>query len=325
MRFLRFGTTLLSVAALLSSTAQALDIVLSNDDGWAELNIRELYNALTAENHSVVISAPAYDNSGKGSKDKPPTYLRAPGEFNSLPFGAPPTGFNQSQPRFNYVNSYPATSMKHGIDVVAPKFFDGNKPDLAVAGVNVGRNMGIGDTFSGTYGCALMADSMGVPAIAFSAGTGDQISWETTPVPMYVQLYSDLAVKIIDTLVANEQPWMNPGTFIAVNFPRVGSECPHWGAVENPQCTKVEDFKFILTSANSWGRWFPKDVFTCGAKTLPNDVWIMDTLMRKEDGCYVTITVMNRSRFNADPPEQSTVKENLRSILSCLPDSKGPL
>ena len=46
--------------ALLPLTTTATNIVLSNDDGSAEINIRAFYNALTAAaGDSVVLSAPA--------------------------------------------------------------------------------------------------------------------------------------------------------------------------------------------------------------------------------------------------------------------------
>lgn len=57
----------LAVLALLPLTIHAINIISSNDDGWAELNIRTLYNALTAADHSVVISAPAENQSGTGN------------------------------------------------------------------------------------------------------------------------------------------------------------------------------------------------------------------------------------------------------------------
>ena len=56
---------LLSVA-LLPLTTRATNVVLSNDDGWAEINIRTLYNTLTAAGDSVVLSAPAENESGTG-------------------------------------------------------------------------------------------------------------------------------------------------------------------------------------------------------------------------------------------------------------------
>ena len=51
---------------LLPSAAQGVNVVLSNDDGWAEINIRSFYNALTAVGNSVVLSAPADNKSGTG-------------------------------------------------------------------------------------------------------------------------------------------------------------------------------------------------------------------------------------------------------------------
>lgn len=83
----------------------AANIVLSNDDGWAEINIRQFYYALTNAGNSVIISAPADNKSGTGSADLPATTRLTPCEFNSCPAGSPAEGFNSSMKRFNYVNS----------------------------------------------------------------------------------------------------------------------------------------------------------------------------------------------------------------------------
>lgn len=52
---------------LLFSVAEAKNIVLSNDDGWAEINIRVFYDLLTKAGNSVVLSAPADNKSGTGT------------------------------------------------------------------------------------------------------------------------------------------------------------------------------------------------------------------------------------------------------------------
>jgi 5'/3'-nucleotidase SurE len=52
---------------LLSFISSTPKILLTNDDGWAEVNIRALYQSLTAAGNSVVISAPAVDKSGTGN------------------------------------------------------------------------------------------------------------------------------------------------------------------------------------------------------------------------------------------------------------------
>lgn len=46
--------------------AHAVNIVSSNDDGWAEVNIRALFESLGDAGHSVVVSAPAENQSGTG-------------------------------------------------------------------------------------------------------------------------------------------------------------------------------------------------------------------------------------------------------------------
>ena len=52
--------------AFLPLASRATNVVLSNDDGWAEINIRAFYNSLTAVGDSVVLSAPAENESGTG-------------------------------------------------------------------------------------------------------------------------------------------------------------------------------------------------------------------------------------------------------------------
>jgi broad specificity polyphosphatase/5'/3'-nucleotidase SurE len=57
-------SVLLLAASVLS--ARAANIVLSNDDGWAEINIRTLFNILQAAGENVVLSSPAENESGTG-------------------------------------------------------------------------------------------------------------------------------------------------------------------------------------------------------------------------------------------------------------------
>ena len=51
---------------VLPLVTQAANIVLSNDDGWAEINIRTLFDVLTDAGENVVLSAPALNKSGTG-------------------------------------------------------------------------------------------------------------------------------------------------------------------------------------------------------------------------------------------------------------------
>jgi len=54
------------LATLLPFRILAANILLSNDDGWAKINIRLFYDALTIAGNSVVLSAPAENKSGTG-------------------------------------------------------------------------------------------------------------------------------------------------------------------------------------------------------------------------------------------------------------------
>ena len=56
-----------TLLALLSAVAvEAIRIIQSNDDGWAELYLRSFNDALNAAGHDVVLSGPADNQSGRG-------------------------------------------------------------------------------------------------------------------------------------------------------------------------------------------------------------------------------------------------------------------
>lgn len=60
------ATCLLVFCSAFAAAANTARIVQSNDDGWAEKNIRVLNEALVAAGNDVVLSAPADNESGRG-------------------------------------------------------------------------------------------------------------------------------------------------------------------------------------------------------------------------------------------------------------------
>ena len=48
----------------------AANIVMSNDDGWAEINVRTFYDTITAAGNSAFISSPAENESGTGENPR---------------------------------------------------------------------------------------------------------------------------------------------------------------------------------------------------------------------------------------------------------------
>lgn len=296
---MRFASLAFSLMPLL---AKATNVVLSNDDGWAEINIREFYYALTNGGDSVVLSAPSENESGTGSSDAPATPLTEPCEFNSCPTGSPAEGNNASMPRFNYVNSYPVTSMRYGIQTLSAKYF-GGAPDIAVAGFNVGANLGTTVLISGTVGAATEASKEGIPGIAFSGTTGSQTAWNT-PVQTYQTVYADLSTNVTQTLVASGKPYLLSNIWLNVNFP----------AVSGSTCSSPKDFKFVLSRINTANGSTPPDVKTCGSTRLPTETSVVDTA-----GCYASISVgVATTKADASAANQAVVLGKLKSILSCL-------
>lgn len=55
------------LAAFALPFTHGIRIIQTNDDGWAEGNLRVLNDALNAMGHQVVLSAPAENQSGRGN------------------------------------------------------------------------------------------------------------------------------------------------------------------------------------------------------------------------------------------------------------------
>ncbi|KAK5169106.1 uncharacterized protein LTR77_006415 [Saxophila tyrrhenica] len=302
---------------LMPLAAQAVNVLQSNDDGWAEKNLRVFYYSLVDAGFDSIISAPAENQSGRSSLDAPPTEVDDGCEFNSCPPGSPPTGRNESMPRFNaqkgeeelidpqYVNSYPVTAMKYGINTLSEEFF-GGEPDIAVAGPNVGSNLGIITQFSGTVGAAVEAVKQGIPAIAFSGSSGSQTAWNA-PLETYMSTYADLSTTLTQAVVNSGTPYLPGDVFLNVNYPEIGDNC-----------RKPSDFKFVLSRVNIAVPFVtPDDVETCGNDgRLPNERDVIGT-----DGCYASVSVGDANdKTTAGIKAQRVVLGKLQSILSCLPE-----
>ena len=59
---------LLTLCSLLPLAVCCTKVVLSNDDGWAEKNVRTFYDDLVAAGDNVILSAPADNESGTGMR-----------------------------------------------------------------------------------------------------------------------------------------------------------------------------------------------------------------------------------------------------------------
>ncbi|MGL1956123.1 MAG: 5'/3'-nucleotidase SurE [Colwellia sp.] len=123
-----------------------MNILLSNDDGVHALGIKVLYQELV-KLFNVTVVAPDRDCSGASNSLTLLNPLRA----QTLDNG------------FTSVNGTPTDSVHLGCSQLLAK-----QPDLVVAGINKGANLGDDTLYSGTVAAATEGRHMGMPAIAVS-------------------------------------------------------------------------------------------------------------------------------------------------------------
>jgi hypothetical protein len=239
--------------------------------------------------------------------DFPPLPRTSPCEFDSCAGNGQTVGSNATDANLNWVNSFPVTAIKYGINTVAPKIFGAaNKPEFAVTGPNVGSNLDIQVPFSGTVGAATFAVSAGIPAIAFSGSTGDPTAFNAST-PLYSQIYADLATNLTHAVLASGKPYLPAGVYLNVNFPDVAQG----------KCDAMQDFKFVLSRiVPHVPIIMPDDVKTCDGGSLPSERSVVDNT----SGCFVSVSVGNaKTKFDASPENQMAVLNKLKGMLSCLP------
>ncbi|HEX8955712.1 MAG TPA: 5'/3'-nucleotidase SurE [Burkholderiaceae bacterium] len=121
-------------------------ILISNDDGYLAPGLAALADSLAAIAEVTVI-APEGNRSGSSNSltlDRPLSLQRAPNGFY-------------------FVNGTPSDCIHLALTGLLPE-----RPDLVVAGINQGQNMGDDTLYSGTVAAATEGYLFGVPAIAFS-------------------------------------------------------------------------------------------------------------------------------------------------------------
>jgi 5'/3'-nucleotidase SurE len=204
-------TLALGLAAVwLPRSALALDILLTNDDGFDSPGITALHTALSDAGHNVTVVAPATQQSGKGGSINTEVFEFTPG-----------VGLMQLTNRGGNVWSLagsPVDSVKAGLDVVLKNY----PPDLIVSGLNFGENIGKpGSNASGTEGAALMGTFRGIPSIA---GSVQLLIQESPGFPSTVAAFAPAAafmVSAIATLEAANGSQVLPShiRMLNVNFP----------------------------------------------------------------------------------------------------------
>jgi len=210
-----------ALAGLVARPAGALDILLTNDDGYTAPGILALRTAFCAAGHAVTLVASTTNQSGRGgalntgafSSGSAMALTRVSSDVCGAVYSlAPPTGVGS-------FGGTPVDAANTGLDVVLA----GNPPDLVLSGLNQGQNMGKGSpSSSGTVGAALAASLRGVPAIAGSVGI--DFAESGTGFPSTNAAYapaSEFMVRLVAALEAAPGDALLPKgvTLLNVNFP----------------------------------------------------------------------------------------------------------
>lgn len=235
MKKILCGSIASSLLFFVSLPAAALDIVLTNDDGFETENIQALYRALSDAGHNVIMAAPYLGQSGTGGKIgflTPIFPTSEDSEGGLLPAGSFGIGATTIAPQQFYVDESPAAAVLYGIDILAPQIF-GGPPDLVVSGPNEGNNLGLVTPHSGTLGAAVTALNKGIPAIAVSADNDDETVAEA-------ELIAELTVKVVAAIDGPHGLRLPNATGLNVNIPDV-----------DPLANDVDDFEYKLTKVGT--------------------------------------------------------------------------
>ena len=162
-----------------------MKILLSNDDGYRSPGLRILAEEL-ARHGDVTVVAPDRDRSGAS---------------NSLTLDVPIRA-ERLDNGYVRVNGTPTDCVHLAITGLLDQ-----EPDLVVAGINHGPNLGDDVIYSGTVAAATEGRFLGLPAIAVS-------------VDSFQPRYLETAALVVGRLVAGlRDAEMNPSTILNVNVP----------------------------------------------------------------------------------------------------------
>jgi 5'/3'-nucleotidase len=170
-----------------------MNFLITNDDGFDAPGLVALYQALACLGNVTVV-APAECHSSRG---------HAVDTKNSIRIK------RHQHPRMGdvtVVHSSPADCVRIGLSKIVDE-----RPDVVVAGINPGANLGVDLFYSGTAAAAREAAIMGVPAFALSRYLDPKraVDWD---------ILSQHASRLMSTMLADRFR-LPAGCFWNVNFP----------------------------------------------------------------------------------------------------------
>ncbi len=168
-----------------------MNVLLTNDDGFYAQGLWALFDRFIV-NHRVTVVAPDRERSAIGHAITLNQPLRAKRIFLN--------GFYSGYA----VNGTPADCVKLGLLEILP-----DRPDVVIAGINPGANVGANLNYSGTVAAAKEAALCGTIGIAISMADGQTPYYDDT---------ARFAVQLGETVFKKGLPF---GTFLNVNMPNL--------------------------------------------------------------------------------------------------------
>lgn len=178
-----------------------MNILLSNDDGFQAPGLQALATAL-ADMATINVVAPERDRSGASNSLTLDTPLRAQVGANG----------------FTFVDGTPTDCVHLAITGLLEQ-----EPDMVVAGINAGANMGDDVLYSGTVAAAMEGRFLGFPAIAVSLAISGGVA------------HYDTAARITLDLVKRVMAGALPAdTILNVNVPNLP-----WDEIKGIEATRL--------------------------------------------------------------------------------------
>lgn len=193
----------------LSQPAAALNIALTNDDGWDAPGVQALAEVLSARGHKVTLVGSATQQSGSSAGiNGGPLIVK---KHANRQYSAAASATEGAEP---------LSSGMLAINIATQ--LDGQTPDLLFSGINSGANIGSAALLSGTVGAVIGAITPGVgpqiPAIAIST---DQPKCAADCVALHYQQVAQYAANLLDRLEAKKGPLLPAGIGLNVNYPNL--------------------------------------------------------------------------------------------------------
>lgn len=163
--------------------AKKLKILVSNDDGYSAEGIDTLVTGLqTLDDVEITVYAPLDQKSGTG------------GKFTEGELAVTDVKLDSGYAA-RAVAGFPADTIRVAVDD------EGLKPDLVIAGVNEGQNLGPLVDYSGTVGAARAGVARGIPSLATSQGLGAPLDYKSA-----VPFILDWVTEHRAALLAGDEP-----------------------------------------------------------------------------------------------------------------------